>query len=103
MANLGYGYCPTHPGEILKEEIEYRGITQRSLASKTGMSYSVINEILNGQRPLTPSSALMFEAALGVEADTLMRIQLKYNMQVTRNDKKVISRFNQIKKMAAPL
>ena len=103
MANLGYGYCPTHPGEILKEEIEYRGITQRSLASKTGMSYSVINEILNGQRPLTPSSALMFEAALGVEADTLMRIQLKYNMQVTRNDKKVINRFNQIKKMAAPL
>ena len=103
MANLGYGYCPTHPGEILKEEIEYRGISQRSLASKTGMSYSVINEILNGQRPLTPSSALMFEAALGVEADTLMRIQLKYNMQVTRNDKKVISRFNQIKKMAAPL
>ena len=103
MANLGYGYCPTHPGEILKEEIEYRGITQRSLASKTGMSYSVINEILNGQRPLTPSSALMFEAALGVEADTLMRIQLKYNMQVTRNDKKVISRFNQIKKMAASL
>ena len=65
------------------------------------MSYSVINEILNGQRPLTPSSALMFEAALGVEADTLMRIQLKYNMQVTRNDKKVINRLNQIKKMAA--
>jgi len=85
----------------LKEEIEYRGISQRSLSSKTGMSYSVINEILNGQRPLTPSSALMFEAALGVEADTLMRIQLKYNMQVTRNDKKVINRLNQIKKMAA--
>jgi hypothetical protein len=22
MGNLGYGFCPTHPGELLKEEIE---------------------------------------------------------------------------------
>jgi addiction module HigA family antidote len=103
MGNLGYGFCPTHPGEILKEEIEYRGITQRKLASKIGMSYSVINEIMNGQRPLTPSSALMFEAALGVEADTLMRMQLKYNMQVARQDKKIINRFNEIRKITALL
>jgi len=58
---------------------------------------------LNGQRPLTPASALMFEAALGVEADTLMRIQLKYNMQVARNDKKIITRFSQIRKITAIL
>lgn len=25
---------PTHPGEILKEEIEYRGISQRKLAEQ---------------------------------------------------------------------
>ena len=99
MGNLGYGFCPTHPGEILKEEIEYRGISQRKLASQMGMSYTVINEIMNGQRPLTPNSALMFEAALGVEADTLMRIQLKYNMQIAREDKKLLSRFEDVRKI----
>ncbi|MDR1764018.1 MAG: hypothetical protein LBR64_08750 [Dysgonamonadaceae bacterium] len=29
MANLGYGFCPTHPGELLKEEIEYRKLSGR--------------------------------------------------------------------------
>ena len=32
MGNLEYGYCPTHPGELLKEEIEYRKLTQSALA-----------------------------------------------------------------------
>jgi len=103
MNNLGYGFCPTHPGEILKDEIEYRGVSQKKLAEKMGMSYSVINEILNGRRPLTESNAILFEAALGVEADTLMRLQLKYNMQIIRKDKKLINRFNDIKKIASML
>ena len=79
MANLGYGFYPTHPGEILKEEIEYRGISQRKLAAQMGMSYTVLNEILNARRPLTTNTALLIEAVLGIEADTLMRIQTKYN------------------------
>jgi addiction module HigA family antidote len=101
MGNLGYGFRPVHPGELLKEEIEYRGVSQRKIASQMEMSYSVVNEIINGQRPLTPNSALMFEAALGVEADTLMHMQLKYNMQIARKDKKLADRFNKIRKIAA--
>ena len=103
MSSLGYGFCPTHPGEILKDEIEYRGISQKRLAKQMGMSYSVVNEILNGHRPLTEISAILFEAALGVEADTLMRLQLKYNMQIIRKDKKLINRFNDIRKVASIL
>jgi addiction module HigA family antidote len=103
MGNLGYGFSPTHPGEILKDEIESRGISQRKLAAQMSMSYSVVNEILNERRPLTESNALLFEAALGVEADTLMRLQLKYNMQTVRQDKKLINRFNEIRKICAVL
>ena len=101
MGNLGYGFCLTHPGEILKDEIEYRGISQKKLAEQMGMSHSVVNEILNGRRPLTEYNAMLFEAALGVEADTLMRLQLKYNMQVIRQDKKLINKFNEIRKISA--
>ena len=50
MGNLGYGANPTHPGEVLKDEIEYRGITQRKLAESMGLAYSVVNEILNAKR-----------------------------------------------------
>ena len=103
MANLGYGFYPTHPGEILKEEIESRGISQRKLANEMGISYTVLNEILNSRRPLTPHTALLFEAALGIEADTLMRIQTKYNMQTARKDKSLAQRLANIRKIAAVL
>lgn len=75
---------PTHPGEILKEEIEYRGISQRKLAERMGIGYSVLNEILNARRPVTEKTAMMFEAALGVEAEPLMRLQMRYNVRIAQ-------------------
>ena len=103
MGNLGYGAYPSHPGEVLKEEIEYRGITQRKLAATMGLAYSVVNEILNAKRPLTAKTALMFEAALDVPADSLMYLQSKYNMQTARSDKSIINTLKSIRKIAAVL
>ena len=103
MGNLGYGANPTHPGEVLKDEIEYRGITQRKLAESMGLAYSLVNEILNAKRPLTAKTALMFEAALDVPADSLMYLQSKYNMQTARSDKSIIDILKSIRKMAAML
>lgn len=94
---------PTHPGEILKEEIEYRRISQRKLAKQMGLAYSVLNEILNARRALTEKTALLFEAALGVDAEPLMRLQLKYNMQNTRKDSSFMERLAQVRKVAAML
>ena len=101
MGNLGYGYVATHPGEILKDELEARGISQRQLAQSMGMGYSVMNEILNGRRPLTATTALMFEAALDVPADSLMYLQTKYNMQTARRDKTILERLKEIPRIAA--
>ena len=101
MGNLGYGAFPTHPGEVLKDEIEERGISQRQLAESMGLSYSVVNEILNGRRPLTAKTALMFEAALDVPADSLMYLQTKYNMQTARKDSSVLDVLKEIRKIAA--
>ena len=44
MGNLGYGFCQTHPGELLKEEIEYRKVSQSSLAKQMGI---IINKSLS--------------------------------------------------------
>ena len=103
MGNLGYGAFPTHPGEVLKDEIEARGITQRQLAESVGLTYSVVIEILNGRRSLTAKTALMFEAALDIPADALMYLQMKYNMQITRKDKSVADVLKGIRKIAAVL
>ena len=87
----------------MKDEIEYRGITQRKLAESMGLAYSVVNEILNARRPLTAKTALMFEAALDVPADSLMYLQSKYNMQTARSDKSISDLLKSIRKIAAAL
>ena len=101
MSNLGYGAFPTHPGEVLKAEIEERGISQRKLAENMGLAYSVVNEILNARRSLTAKTALMFEAALDVPADSLMYLQVKYNMQTARKDSSLLNMLKDIRRVAA--
>ena len=101
MANIKFGFTPTHPGEVLKDEIEYRKISQSQLAKQLGMSYKILNDILNERRQITISMAMMFEAALDIPADSLMRLQLKYNMQMAQKDNKLLLRLAEIRKMAS--
>ncbi|MDR1813777.1 MAG: HigA family addiction module antidote protein [Tannerella sp.] len=103
MSKVRYGYTPTHPGEVLKDEIEFRKLSQRQLAKQMGMSYKVLNDILNERRPVSTSTALMFEAALDVPADSLIHLQEKYNMNTARQDKTFAARLAQIRKYAAVL
>lgn len=104
MANITkQGYTPTHPGEVLKDEIEYRKISQKQLAEQMGISYKILNDILNGRRVLTTATAMMFEAALNVPADSLMHLQLKYNMYMATHDKSLMDRLAEIRKYAAIL
>ncbi|MEG1623179.1 MAG: HigA family addiction module antitoxin [Alistipes sp.] len=98
-----YGYTPTHPGEVLKEEIEYRHLSQKALASQIGMSYKVLNDILNARRPLTTETAMRIEAALDIPADSLLHLQMKYNMQTARKDSSLLSVLERIRQSAAVL
>ena len=101
MTNIKFGFTPTHPGEVLKDEIEFRNISQSRLAKQMGISYKILNDILNERRAITITTAMMFEAALNIPADSLMRLQLKYNMQVAQKDNKLLSRLAEIRKMAS--
>ena len=101
MGNIKFGFTATHPGEVLKDEIEYRKISQSRLAKQMGISYKILNDVLNERRPITITTAMMFEAALDVPADSLMRLQLKYNMQMAQKDNKLLSRLAEIRKLAS--
>ena len=94
---------PIHPGELLKDEIEYRGISQKKLAESMGMSYTVLNEVLNCKRPVTTEYALLFEAALGIEAGMWIRIQADYNMHAAKLNKSFAERLANVRKVAAVL
>ena len=100
IANNLTPYQPVHPGELLKDEIEYRGISQRKLAAQMGMSYSVLNEVLNSKRPVTTEYALLFEAVLGIDAEPLVGMQTDYNLQTIRQNKSWSERLANIRKVA---
>lgn len=88
---------------MLKDEVEYRGISQRSLAEKIGMPYKALNDILNERRPVTVETAMLFEAALGISAMTLLGLQTEYNVSQASKDKTFLARLASIRKVAAVL
>lgn len=103
IANNLTPFEPTHPGEMIKDEVEYRGLSQKKLAAEMGMSPSLLNEILNGRRRVSTEYALLFEAALGIDAELWIRLQADYDMQVAKSDKSFMERLAKIKKVAAVL
>ena len=90
-----------HPGEMIKDEIIARGMTQKDLAQQMGVSYTVFNEILNGKRPVTTEYALLLEAALGTNASIWIGLQADFNMQKVKQDKSFMKRLEKIRKIAA--
>ena len=92
---------PIHPGEILKDELEARGISQRKFAAIIGVSYSVLNEVVNGKRPVTTEYALKIEAATGIPAHLWVNMQSAYDMQTARHDNKLTAILDNIRKAVA--
>lgn len=90
-----------HPGEMIKDEIEARGLSQRQLAHQMEVSPSVLNEVLNGKRPVSTEYALMLEAVLGIDAGIWLRLQMEYNMQIAKNDNTFLAKLEKLRKVAA--
>ncbi len=92
-----------HPGEMLKDELEARGLSQKKFAAIIGMPYTAFNEIINGKRPITTDTALKIEAATGIAANIWLGLQADYNMQTARRDSKLSAVLENIRKVAAVL
>jgi addiction module HigA family antidote len=93
----------THPGDVLKEELEARGISQKKFSEVLSVPYTQLNEILNGKRPVTTDFALMVEAALGINPEMLINMQARYNMSVALQKKPLLARLIDIKKACAAI
>ena len=72
-------FKPTHPGEILREELRERGITQRAFAAQTGMRPSHLSELINGKRNITISIADKLQEALGIDSQSWVNMQTQYD------------------------
>ncbi|GAA6528277.1 hypothetical protein LPYR103PRE_02500 [Segatella asaccharophila] len=68
-----------------------------------GISMSVLNEMLNAKRSVTIEYALLLGAALGIDADTWIGLQVDYDKQKACYDKSFLKRLENIRKSAAVL
>ncbi len=77
--------APTHPGEMLLEEfLKPMDLTQRELADAIHVPYQRVNEIINGRRGITPSTALRLAKYFGVSPDFWINIQLRWDLYYTQ-------------------
>ena len=90
-----------HPGEMIKDEIECRGISQRQLAKDIEMPYSTLNDILNGKKSVNAQFAMMLEAALGIDAGIWLRLQVDYDMAKAKQNTSFANRLRRITRAAA--
>jgi antitoxin HigA-1 len=72
---------PTHPGEMLLEEfLKPMNLTQRELAEGILVPYQRVNEIINGKRGITPSTALRLAKYFGNTEGFWMNLQLRWDL-----------------------
>ena len=88
----------THPGTLLKDELDARNIQQAEFAIEIGMQKTMLNEIIKGKRPITPDLAIILESALEIPADYWMRFQTQYEIDVARLKQKNQQKVSNIKK-----
>jgi addiction module HigA family antidote len=73
---------PVHPGKILKDEIEARGLSANALALALRTPSGRITDILNGKRGVSPETALRLARYFGNSARFWLNLQTAYELAV---------------------
>ncbi len=76
-------YRETHPGAILREELEARGLSAAALALRLRVAPQRIQEIVAGKRGITPESALRLGRYFGNEPETNCKAFNKWRCQIS--------------------
>ena len=71
---------PTHPGAMLADFLDDLGMTQKEFAEAIGVSRVRLNELINGRRSMTPSTALRLERTLKKPAYWWLGLQQDFDL-----------------------
>jgi antitoxin HigA-1 len=89
---------PTHPGEMLLAEfLEPMGLTQKQLADEIYVPYQRINEIINGKRGITPSTALRLAKFFNISSDFWLNLQIRWDLYYAQqSEEETVKKFEYI-------
>ena len=77
----------SHPGRVLKAELEARGVSASQLALKIRVPANRITSILRGERAVTAETALRLGRFLGTGPAFWMNLQTAYDISVIEDKK----------------
>lgn len=75
-----------HPGRILKRELASRKLSANKLALALRVPSGRITAILNGNRAITPETALRLAHYFGNSAQFWMNLQTRYDLSVAEQE-----------------
>ena len=81
---------PSHPGEILREDIDACGWSVSEASRKLNVDRRTLSRILNGNSGITASLALTLEELGWSNADFWMRLQTNWELAQARLQKHAV-------------
>lgn len=81
----GRDYIATPPGATIREQLEYRGMSQKEFASRMNMSEKHISKLINGEVQLTTDVAIRLETVLGVPAQFWIKLEAVYREKILKH------------------
>ena len=69
-----------HPGKVLRDELDERGLSAHALALALRLPASRISQIVRGQRAITPETALRLARYFGGTPAIWLHLQVAYDL-----------------------
>jgi addiction module HigA family antidote len=75
---------PSHPGRLLKADLDELGIGVAEAAVALGVTRQQLYRVIKGESAVSPDMALRLEKAIGSTADFWLRLQMNYDLAQAR-------------------
>lgn len=72
------------PGETIKEQLESQHISQKDFVTRMGIPIKRLNNLINGDVPITQDVARRLEMVLGVPAPFWIRLEKIYREKLLK-------------------
>lgn len=81
------GLRPTHPGEILREDVlPALGRSKVAIANLLGVSRRQLYNLLEESQPVTPRMAIRIGKLTGTSPESWLAMQAAYDLRIARED-----------------
>lgn len=88
-------FAAVHPGELIRDELKERDMTQKQLAEIIGMPAPVLNDIIKGRRNINTETAILLQDVFGIEARLWLSLQNQYDIDKANIDARMNKRREQ--------